>query len=207
MMANYVLEGLIDAILNDPGLDWMEENVAFRIIPFIDKDGVENGDQGKNRIPRDHNRDYDRHSIYTVTKELQENIPEWAAGKLKIALDLHCPWITGENNEWIYLVGSSDTENEKQQIRFSELIQKYTHGDLDFDHAHFLPFGKAWNTKDNYVQGISFDTWAGTIPGVRLSTTIEFPYANVSGTRVTRSSAREFGRAVAFATMEFLKTE
>ena len=207
MMANYVMEGLITSILQESRLAWLRENVEFRIIPFIDKDGVENGDQGKNRIPRDHNRDYDGNSVYPVTRKLREEIPSWSEGRMKIALDLHCPWITGENNEWIYMVGSSKPENEARQIRFSKLIEENSRGELKFDHAHFLPFGKAWNTGENYVEGVSFDTWAQTIPGVNLSTTLEFPYADVSGIQVSKENAREFGEAVAIAIMEFLKPE
>jgi murein tripeptide amidase MpaA len=31
------------------------ERFRFLAVPFMDKDGVEDGDQGKNRRPRDHN--------------------------------------------------------------------------------------------------------------------------------------------------------
>lgn len=60
MMASYVLEGILDAVLADNELGgWMRDNVEFMVVPFVDKDGVEEGDQGKNRKPHDHNRDYD----------------------------------------------------------------------------------------------------------------------------------------------------
>lgn len=206
MMANYVLEGMIESILLDPGLVYLRENVEFRIIPFMDKDGVENGDQGKNRIPRDHNRDYTDKSIYHVTEKLREEIPIWADGRLKIALDLHCPWIIGEYNEWIYLVGSSDPVNETEQIKFSKLLEKLALGELRYNHFNFLPFGKAWNKQENYDQGVSFDSWAQTIPGIKLCTTLEFPYANVLGTQISKENAREFGRALAYALMEFLRS-
>ncbi len=205
MMANYVLEGMIESILLDPGLAYLREKVEFRIIPFIDKDGVENGDQGKNRNPRDHNRDYDDHSIYYTTGKLQEEIPAWADGMLKIALDLHCPWIKGEYNEWIYMVGSSDPVNEVQQIKFSKLLEQYNRGELKYQNSNFLAFGKAWNKEENYHQGVSFDTWVQTIPRIKLSTTLEFPYADVSGVQVSKENAREFGSTLAFAMMKFLE--
>ncbi len=51
MMGNYEMEGIITEILKD---EWLKNNVEFCLIPFMDKDGVENGDQGKLRIPHDH---------------------------------------------------------------------------------------------------------------------------------------------------------
>ncbi|MFV0268710.1 MAG: M14 family zinc carboxypeptidase [Draconibacterium sp.] len=57
MMASYVLEGIIESLLNNKNLQSLREGTEFLIIPFMDKDGVENGEQGKNRVPRDHNRD------------------------------------------------------------------------------------------------------------------------------------------------------
>lgn len=205
MMANYVLEGIIESILDESTLQHLREKVEFRIIPFVDKDGVENGDQGKNRIPRDHNRDYNNTAIYSATMEIRKKIPQWADTKLKIALDLHCPWISGKYNEWIYIVGSSNPENERQQKKFSKLLEKHSHSELKFEHANFLPFGEAWNKPENFDQGMSFTRWALSIDGIKLSTTLEFPYANVSGTHVSKENAWEFGKSIAFAIQEFLQ--
>ena len=52
MMARYVLEGMIETLLSkDKNITSLRENTEFMIIPFMDKDGVEDGDQGKARIP------------------------------------------------------------------------------------------------------------------------------------------------------------
>ena len=66
-------------------------------------------------------------------------------------------------------------------------------------------FGKAWNTNKNYHEGISFKRWATTIEGIALSTSMEFPYANVSGTPVSKDNARIFGKAIAYSMMDYLK--
>ena len=47
MMVNYVLEGLVESLLFEKDLEWLRNHVEFWIIPFMDKDGVEDGDQGK----------------------------------------------------------------------------------------------------------------------------------------------------------------
>lgn len=62
----------------------------------MDKDGVEDGDQGKNRLPHDHNRDYTGESIYASVRASRDFVPHWSVGRLKFALDMHCPYILGK---------------------------------------------------------------------------------------------------------------
>ncbi|MHC4557331.1 MAG: M14 family zinc carboxypeptidase, partial [Planctomycetota bacterium] len=92
MIASYTLEGLLETVLSDTDLGrWFQNNVELLAIPFVDKDGVEAGDQGKNRKPHDHNRDYARKSIYPSVQAIRHFVPEWSQGKLRAAIDLHCP--------------------------------------------------------------------------------------------------------------------
>ena len=205
MMANYVLEGIIESLLNEVELEYLREKVEFLIIPFMDKDGVENGEQGKNRIPRDHNRDYEGASLYPSTAALREEIPAWSDGRLEIALDLHCPWIKGKYHEWIYLVGKKDPGMEAAQIRFSDLLEKNATGELRFRSGDFLPYGTSWNTQNSFTKGLSFSQWASGIENISLATTLEFPYANILGVQVTKDNARAFGKAVSFALLDYLK--
>ena len=113
-MASYLLEGFLRAAMSDT-----EAGRTFRAryrlycVPIVDKDGVQSGDQGKNRNPHDHNRDYEGESIYASVAANKEFVPEWSNGKLRIVLDLHCPYVRGGggkrgSNEQIYFVGGSD---------------------------------------------------------------------------------------------------
>jgi len=206
MMANYVLEGIINSVINEKDLEYLRNNVEFRIIPFVDKDGVENGDQGKNRIPRDHNRDYDGASLFCSTKTLRDKIPGWSENKLKLAMDIHCPWIRGEYNEYIYMVGTMDSTNQVHQRALSQLIEQNSTDELPYFDVNFLPYGKAWNTDENYHQGRSFTRWAVDLEGISVATSVEFPYANVSGIMVSKDNARAFGKALAFAMQAYLKS-
>ncbi len=59
MTASYVLEGALEAMLGDGELGaWYRAHAEVVAVPFVDKDGVEEGDQGKNRKLWDHCRDY-----------------------------------------------------------------------------------------------------------------------------------------------------
>jgi hypothetical protein len=207
MMTSYVAEGLIDAALgDDTNGKWFRENVEVLVIPFVDKDGVEDGDQGKNRRPRDHNRDYDANSIYLESRALKEFVPQWSKDKLRLAIDLHCPHIRGEYNEFIYLVGSPKPEVWLEQQRFGTILERVHKGPLVYRAANNLPFGEKWNTGGNLTAGPSGSSWARTLPGISLATTIEFPYANVSGGEVNAGSARAFGHDLAAAIRGYLET-
>lgn len=205
MMTSYAAEGLIEAVLaNDTTGEWFRKNVELLVIPFVDKDGVEDGDQGKNRKPRDHNRDYDANSIYPETRAIQDFVPKWSEGKLRLTLDLHCPSIRGESNEKIYLVGNENPEIWKEQQRFGEMLEQVQTGPLVYRVTNNLPFGQGWNSANNYKAGTSGSRWAAGLPGVQLATTIELPYANASGNEVNADTAREFGRDLARAIREYL---
>lgn len=207
MIANYLLEGIIDALLSsDDSLDWLRENVEFMIIPFMDKDGVEDGDQGKNRAPRDHNRDYSDASIYNTTAALRETVPEWAEGKMRIGLDLHCPYIKGDGHENIHILGKGSKKGDAEIRKFAKILERNNNGELTFGaESDFLAFGTSWNTPSNTTQGMSFSQWAATIDNISLATTIEFPYAISHGQMITPSSARLFGNDVAHAIAVYLQ--
>ncbi|HOZ47644.1 MAG TPA: M14 family zinc carboxypeptidase [Candidatus Hydrogenedentes bacterium] len=205
-MASFALEGILDALLAaDEDGNWWRSNVEVLAVPFVDKDGVEDGDQGKNRRPRDHNRDYIGDSIYAETAALRARIPNWSKGKLHIALDLHCPYIRGDRNEEIYLVGSPDDDMWKQQQAFGATLEAVNESPLPYHASSSLPFGQGWNKDDNYTSGKSFCRWAGELEGVRLSATLEIAYANADGAEVSIASARAFGRSLARAMRTYLE--
>jgi predicted deacylase len=206
MIASYSLEGLLETVLSDTELGrWFRENVEVLAIPFMDTDGVEDGDQGKNRKPHDHNRDYSGESIYPSVGALRRFVRRWSEGKLKVMLDLHCPYISGTNNEVIYIVGSSNPTIWKQQQKFAEILESVCEGPLPYAAESSLPFGTSWNTAKNYGTQKSSSRWACEQPSVRMATTIEIPYANVGTVPVTPEKARAFGRDLALALRRYLE--
>ncbi|MEN6427865.1 MAG: hypothetical protein ABFE13_21125 [Phycisphaerales bacterium] len=205
-MANYVLEGILETVLadNEAGY-WFRRNIEFLAVPFMDKDGVEEGDQGKNRIPRDHNRDYLGKSVHASVAALRTFAPNWSDGRLTAAFDLHCPYISGPHNEVIYIVGSEDESMWQQQQEFGRLLETVQSGPLVYRASDNLPFGKAWNTGANTDGNMSFGQWAGDLEGIRLAASFEFPYANAGGQPVTAEGARAFGRSLAKALRSYLE--
>lgn len=102
-MASYVHEGLLaEASSESPLAQEFRKRYALFSVPIVDLDGVELGDQGKNRAPHDHNRDYGTDGIYAETKAIQE-LAE--AQKMRFGLDIHCPSIRGDVHEAFYFDG------------------------------------------------------------------------------------------------------
>ena len=205
MMASHALEGLIETVLgkSEEGR-WLREHVQFLVVPFMDKDGVEDGDQGKCRAPHDHNRDYEGESIYPEVKAIRALAPRWSEGKLRLALDMHCPHVRGTTNEVIYFVGGPDQEVWARTVRFSKTLERTQTGTLRHSSEDNMPHGQGWNTPKNYEDGKSCARWASELPGILFGTTIEIPYANVKGKAVTAETARELGRDLARAIRHYL---
>jgi len=203
MMAGYALEGLVEGVLSDtPEGRWLREQVEFAAVGMMDQDGVEDGDQGKNRRPHDHNRDFLGESIYPSVAALKEFVPGWSAGKLRIALDMHCPWIRGGSNEEVFFVGHPAEAMWEQQQQFSRTLQQVQTGPLRHDPRHNVPWGTSWNTMK---EPKSCARWAAEQPGIKLAVTIEIPYATAGGKPVTAASARLLGHDLARAMCRYLR--
>jgi hypothetical protein len=208
MMASWALEGLMETVLSDTeDGQWFRDHVELLAVPFMDKDGVEEGDQGKNRVPHDHNRDYLGQSIYPAVGALRRYVPPWSAGRLRIALDLHCPWIRGggdekSSNQRIFFVGNPSLEKWENQQAFCRVLEEVQTGPLVYNVKHNLPWGEKWNT---LKEPRSCSRWAAQLPGVLFASTVEVPYADVAGTPVTTGSARRFGSDLARALRAYME--
>ena len=202
-IASFSLEGLLEEVLVGPGSGrWLREHVEFLVIPFVDKDGVEDGDQGKRRSPHDHWEDYWRESIHPTVRAIRQLAPDWGAGRLHVALDFHCPWIRGGSNEKIHFVGTPDLGHWGRVERFCAILAQTRNGPLSYHPRNNLPFGVGWNNQGGPPR--TFERWGESLPGNVITTVVEIPYANIEGEVVTPAAARAFGRDLATALSEFL---
>ncbi|MFO7898924.1 MAG: M14 family zinc carboxypeptidase [Planctomycetota bacterium] len=196
-VANYELEGFLEAAL-DPSNKILQQ-VEVLVVPFVDKDGVEAGDQGKNRRPHDHNRDYTGSPRYATTRAIIAELDGWADQRFDVCLDLHCPWIRGGRNDAIFLC-EPPPEYQPEFDRFCRTLVEQNDSPLPFDPAANIGYGVDWNTGDEPT----FGKWARDHTPARLATTIEFPYAVAAGRAVTIDRARAFGRALAHVILRWI---
>jgi hypothetical protein len=218
MMATYALEGIIETVLSDTEDGrWLREHADFFIVPLVDKDGVEDGDQGKNRKPHDHNRDY-KQRIHTTVQAITEQVPKWLDGKPLFFMDMHCPWLRGGTDplhiekgtsEYLYFVGiNADEKFSKGLQRFGTILEKERKGSIPYKALNNMPFGVSWNTAANYKAPNlqKCDEWGATLPNVVFSSAIEVPFANAEGAVVDADSARILGHDLARAIRIYLET-
>lgn len=199
-MASYAMEGLLDGVLADDeaGRAW-RENWEVVAVPFMDKDGCEDGDQGKNRAPHDHNRDYNEQPLYPEVAALMK-LGASLSNRVAAVLDLHCPHIRGAWNDRVYLVGAPEEAFAARQRAFAETWARLQQGPVLFRAADVLAFGTEWNKSANFAQGRSSSAWArSSFPSARLVTTIEIPYADALGVEINAANGRALGRDIARA--------
>ena len=200
--ASFVLEGILSEILSDSETGkWFQDQVQVVALPFVDKDGVFDGDQGKNRRPHDHCRDYneDRPQVYPEISTIMKKLPEWSKGKPDIVMDIHSPWIRGLYNEFVYQVGIPHKGFAVQQQRIGTLLEQVHKGGTHYRQKNDLPFGRAWNTGKNYGQGNTLVLWAkDRFPQAKLVTSWEIPFASANdGVTLTPDNLRHLGRDMA----------
>ncbi|WP_147918436.1 M14 family zinc carboxypeptidase [Ruania zhangjianzhongii] len=215
MMASHVLEGAMERILaaDDPASRWLFEHVEFVVVPFVDTDGVEAGDQGKNRAPHDHGRDYGpAEGRYASVRAIRDLLREPQVRPFDVVLDLHCPNIVGRTSERIYFVGSPDADNWAAVQLLAEELEQAAVGPLPYRRANDLPFGTAWNVAGNFVtrderavpqQSIGW--FLDDEPAAGMHAILEFPYANAEGAEVNATTSRAFGADLAQAIERYLR--
>jgi hypothetical protein len=209
MLASYALEGVIEATLADDETGrWLRDHVMLGAAPFMDKDGVEDGDQGKGRDPHDHNRDYAAPCIYPEVRAIRERALALAGHGLRFHLDLHCPGMRGLHHEEIYFVGLPESAPWARAEAFAATLEQVARGPLPYRAMDNLPFGVDWNTEATPAPSGEYrdaSDWMAALPGVWFGVTIELPYANALGAEVNAESARAFGRDLAAAIRQHLE--
>lgn len=198
---SYMLEGLFDSLLASDSSPVLER-FLLHYIPFMDIDGVENGDQGKARIPHDHNRDYIVEPIYRSTGALMN----YAEGlKTAVTIDCHSPYKWGDRNDVPFFVKRDSPVKERIEA-LSGLLEQASGERRDKDairhsSAHNISMGEDWNLPGSTTCANFFE---GT--GASLACSFEFPYFGSGQTAATPDNSRRFGQDFAYALEQFILT-
>lgn len=196
-LASYVLEGFLEAALSDTLAEKaFRERYVVYAVPLLDTDGVEKGDQGKNRQPHDHNRDYGRENIYPEVKALQALADQVG---VVLAVDFHCPLLRVDVHETFYWAGwdiPHIRRNYEELTRWmGEEIPTVTVAPKNFG-IKPVPVPPP---QDN----LPFSNYFAQLPGVQLGVTLESPYSQRHN-RLDATLARAYGAGMLKA---WLRTE
>ena len=200
-IASYALEGFLEEALSDTPMGRaFREKYALHVVPFVDLDGVEAGDQGKGRKPHDHNRDYGiPEPIYPEIRAINDLERE---KRFFLCLDLHAPSVRDDIHEAFYFDGFRSPENNANTVEFAKWLAAESPGMI----GNTLNLLKAKARKPSGTDGVSFAHHFGASPDVTYCATIEIPYAKRQAA-YDFSVAREYGRGLlrAMMRMEFRK--
>lgn len=193
--ASAVLEGLLEESLADtPEGRWIRANGQVIAIPFMDKDGVVAGDQGKRRLPHDHNRDYAQ-ELYPSVRALKR-LAATAPGRL-YHVDLHAPSLRGKEHDHFYAICPEGAVYDARWRAYSRELEKSTKGaGLVYDPQWNIPFGHFWNNAALFEGDgttLQSNRCLSRLPNCFLSFCMEYGYGLCGGI-YSRETARELGR-------------
>ncbi|MDR3707706.1 MAG: M14-type cytosolic carboxypeptidase [Capsulimonadaceae bacterium] len=199
--ANFVMEGILSEWLTaqSPGAAWLHENYELVVVPFMDKDGVEEGDQGKARKPHDHNRDFGASPLYASVRALQELLLG-CKNRLDFYLDIHAPYLRDGINDTIFFTGQPQpwqTELDK----LTALVEDIHDGHLPYHSADTIAHGVDWN------KGLAASSagWVQIACAPKFAGVLEVTYGKAHEVDVTPDGLREFGASLAKAMASYLR--
>lgn len=198
---SYVLEGVLREILKNP-----IPNVFFTVIPMVDLDGVLYGDQGKNRAPHDHNRDYIDEPIYEVNRDI---VKLYKQQNIRYLFDFHSPWHYGENNDRAFIV-EKRTEDSKKYAEFGNMLREETEADplsFEFTNCYNMAPDTGWNISSGMVS--SSTGYANSLYQIDLAFSLETTYfgtpeGKLPKGRISQDGAVRLGQAFARALKRYL---
>ena len=196
---NYILEGILDELMKKP-----IEGYSVICVPFVDYDGVVDGDQGKNRYPHDHNRDYeaDTPAIYASVAAIRKYIAE---ENVAFGFDFHAPFHSGGVRDTCFIVQKSKKDLEKLN-RFGELFEEcvsketFAKDVFLYEHANDYPPDFGWNKSD----APTFATCVMKKETAELAFTLETAYFGTKQNIFTGEKAIQTGRCFAKALRKYI---
>ncbi len=201
-VSSYVLEGFLRAaVSNDPaGVEFRKKYVLYAV-PLTDTDGVELGDQGKNRKPHDHNRDWTDKPIHAEVIALMELDKE---KNFKFALDFHCPTMRMDIHQRMYFAGQQapPANNLAYMEEFGRLIKEGM--------PKGAPGGPAMMASAPITETTApkpmFSRYFGAKPGVVFVCTLEFPFSPPKA-EMNPPALLEYGKVIQDAWTKMVFTE
>lgn len=189
---SFVLEGLLDGLLAEPIPD-----TQLFAVPFVDYDGVVDGDQGKGRWPYDHNRDYapEKESIYPECAAIRRAAEEGC----HYAFDFHAPCHKNGGNDVAFII-HMNPDKEERILRFGELLEENLQpGAFPYRQKNDYPAEYGWNHGS-----AQFTNYMTRLPENEMAFTLETCYFGEPSHPVTEEGLLALGRSWAAALRRYI---
>ena len=192
---NYVLEGVLEELSASP-----IPNTRVLCVPFMDFDGVLNGDQGKARAPHDHNRDYaaTEAPIYPEVSAIRAHASKYGC---HFGFDFHSPGHKGSQNDTIFIVRNS-TEKLDRFDRFGAILEaEITEDSMSYQVGNDYPPCTGWNQPSP-----NFGFTMNHRPECHLAFSLESAYFGTADNKISASRLLALGRCFGRAIKKYIQT-
>ena len=193
---SYVLEGVLQELCEHP----IDDTRIF-CVPFVDYDGVIDGDQGKARAPHDHNRDYkgDTPHIYPEVIAILQYADTYGC---HYGFDFHSPWHLYGENDTVFIVQNSIEKLDRQK-RFAEIFEsEITEGSMRYSKANDHPPFVGWNQPSS-----SFSVIMTSRAECYNAHTLETCYFGTEDNKVEIAKLLELGRCYGKAISRYIQEQ
>ena len=191
---SYVLEGVIREFMNNP----VSDSKVF-CVPFVDYDGVIDGDQGKARAPHDHNRDYEKGvSVYPETAAIKQFADQ---NGCNYGFDFHSPYHRGGENDRIFLVRNSKKKLDRIE-RFSKMLEdEISEGSMKYSSSNDHPPETTWN-----MPSANFGLTMTNRPECYLALSLETAYFGTEDNKISPERMLELGKCYARTIKKYIES-
>lgn len=188
---SFVLEGVLDELSNN-----LPSDIRIFCVPFVDYDGVVDGDQGKSRQPHDHNRDYIVKSIYPEVAAIKEYVKGYGCN---YGFDFHSPWHKGGENDNIFIVRNSLEKYGRFEC-FADIFEsEITENSMFYKKSNDHPPMTGWNQP-----GPSFAFTMCERPECNIAFTLESAYFGTTENKTSAEKLIELGRVFAKSVLKYI---
>ena len=189
---NYVLEGMLTELVKS-----MPSDISVLCVPFVDYDGVVDGDQGKSRYPHDHNRDYTEKSIYPEVAAIKAYAEKYGCN---YGFDFHSPWHKGDENDTVFIVRNSIEKTDRFE-RFADILEsEITENSMAYKKTNDHPPFTGWNQPST-----SFACVMTNRPECDIAFALESAYFGTEENKVSPDRLVELGKCFAVSVKRYIK--
>lgn len=189
---NYVMEGVLEEFSKA-----LPANIRILCVPFVDFDGVINGDQGKSRQPHDHNRDYIDKPIYPEVSAIKSYADIYGCN---YGFDFHSPWHKGGENDNIFIVRNNVEKNAEFEHFAVILENEISEISMDYKKFNDHPPLTGWNQPS-----LSFACVMNERPECKFAFTLESTYFGTVENKVSAERLIELGKCFTKAVVRYIK--
>lgn len=198
---SWVLDGILRFLAGeDPEASEIRSAVDVWAAPFVDLDGVVNGDYGKDAFPWDFNRAWEQLPQRPEVQAIQRDLLRFKSlTGPRVVIDLHAP---GHSTPDLYVQLPREQRPILQQqaaLRFAELMAPHWPESAAASLSRPTRYPSRWNAMS------TLGSWCWDHLERTPEVTIETSYQSLAGRPLDPDGYREIGRRVALTAWDWLR--